>query len=314
MATVVQYSEFGGPDVLEIVEIPTPTAPAGAVVVEVQAAGVNPVDGKQRSGKRVTPPITQPRRTGLDAAGVITEIGDGVTGWTVGDKVIVIGVAGAYASHLVAPASALEPKPSVWNWEQAASVGIPVGTAYQALRSLGVTSGTRLLIHAGSGAVGQAAIQFAVAWGAQVVATAGPANHERIRELGAIPVAYGDGLTDRVRQAAPDGIDVVFDIAGTDEALETSFALVADRSHIGTVVVGDRAAELGIRAWSGGNPIPLTAEEIRLRREAIAAAAELTAQGKFDIEIGGRFALADAAEAQRASESGRVRGKIVLIP
>jgi NADPH:quinone reductase-like Zn-dependent oxidoreductase len=314
VATVVQYSRIGGPEVLEVVEVPTPSAPADGVVVEVQAVGLNPVDIKQRAGRRATPPITEPRRTGADAAGVITEVGDNVTDWNVGDKVIVVGASGTYTSHLVAKTSQLEPKPSVWTWEQAAGVGIPVGTAYQALRSLGVTSGTRLLIHAGSGAVGQAAIQFAVAWGASVVATAGEANQDRVRELGATPVVYGDGLTDRVREVAPDGIDTVLDAAGTDEALQTSFELVADRSHIGTVVAGDRAAELGIRAWSGGNPIPLTDEEQRLRREGISAAAELAAQGKFDVEIGARFALADAADAQRASEGGGVRGKIVLIP
>jgi NADPH:quinone reductase-like Zn-dependent oxidoreductase len=314
MATIVQYSRLGGPDVLEVVEVPIPAVSDGQVLVEVQAVGVNPIDSKLRSGKRPTPPIDAPRRVGSDASGVVLEVGSGVDGWAAGDEVIVQGATGAYASHLVLEPSTLVRKPSVWTWSQAAAVGIPVSTAYQALRSLGVGEGTRLLIHAGTGGVGQAAVQFAVAWGATVFATASPSNHARLAELGAVPLSYGDGLVERVREAAPDGIDVVLDGAGTDEALEASFALVDDRSHIGTIVAGPRAAELGIRAWSGGSPVPLTDEELRLRAEGVPAAIELASQGQFDVEVSERFPLARAADAQRLSEEGHTRGKIVLIP
>jgi NADPH:quinone reductase-like Zn-dependent oxidoreductase len=314
MATVVQYSRLGGPDVLEVVEVPLPAVSDGQVFVEVQAIGVNPIDSKLRSGKRPTPPIDAPRRVGSDASGVVLDVGSGVDGWAAGDEVIVQGATGAYASHLVLEPSTLVRKPSVWTWSQAAAVGIPVSTAYQALRSLGVTDGTRLLIHGGTGGVGQAAVQFAVAWGAKVFATASAQNHARLVELGAVPLSYGDGLVERVREAAPDGIDVVLDGAGTDEALEASFALIADRSQIGTIVAGPRAAELGIRAWSGGSPLPLTEEELRLRTEGVPAAIELASQGKFDVEVSERFPLVRAADAQRLSEEGHTRGKIVLIP
>jgi NADPH:quinone reductase-like Zn-dependent oxidoreductase len=314
MATVVQYSSLGGPDVLEVVEVPVPSVTDGHVLVEVQAIGVNPIDSKLRSGRRPSPPLGGPRGVGSDASGLILEVGSGVDGWAAGDEVIIQGATGAYASHLVVAPSNLTRKPSVWTWSQAAAVGIPVSTAYQALRSLGVTEGTRLLIHGGSGGVGQAAVQFAVAWGAEVFATASPANHERLVELGAVPLSYGEGLVERVREVSPEGIDVVLDAAGTDEALEASFALVPDRSQIGTIVVGPRAAELGIRAWSGGNPVPLTDEELRLRAEGVPAAIELAAQGRFDVEVSERFPLARAADAQRLSEEGHTRGKIVLIP
>ena len=314
MATVVQYSRLGGPDVLEVVEVPIPAVSEGQVLVEVQAIGVNPIDSKLRSGKRPTPPIDAPRRVGSDASGVVLEVGSGVDGWAAGDEVIIERATGAYASHLVVTPSNLTRKPSVWTWSQASAVGVPVSTAYQALRSLGVGEGTRLLIHGGTGGVGQAAVQFAVAWGARVFATASPANHERLIELGAVPLSYGDGLVERVREASPEGVDVVLDGAGTDEALEASFELVEDRSRIGTIVVGGRAAELGIRAWSGGNPVPLTDEEVRLRAEGVPAAIELASQGKFDVEVSERFPLARAADAQRLSEEGHTRGKIVLIP
>ncbi|WP_374947971.1 zinc-binding alcohol dehydrogenase family protein [Agreia sp.] len=314
MATVVQYSRVGGPEVLEVVDVPLPTISEGGLLVEVQAIGVNPVDSKLRSGRRPSPPFDGPRGVGSDASGVVLEVGAAVDGWASGDEVVIQGATGAYASHLVVAPSNLVHKPSVWTWSQAAAVGIPVSTAYQALRSLGVGEGTRLLIHGGTGGVGQAAVQFAVAWGAEVFATASPANHARLVELGAVPLSYGDGLVERVRAASPEGIDVVLDAAGTDEALEASFALVPDRSQIGTIVAGPRAAELGVRAWSGGSPVPLTDEELRLRAEGVPAAIELAAQGRFDVEVSERFPLARAADAQRLSEEGHTRGKIVLIP
>ena len=314
MATVVQYEQLGGPEVLDVVEVPDPAAPAGGVVVRVHAAGVNPIDGKLRSGGRPSGPITGPRVPGGDAAGTIVEVGDGVDGWAVGDEVVVRGAKGAYATHLVADAAQLVRKPAEVSWEQAASIGIPVSTAYQALVSLGVAEGETLLIHGGSGAVGRAAVQLARRDGATVVATASPANHERLRELGATPVAYGDGLLERLRAAAPQGYDRILDAVGTDEALETSFALVDDRSRIGTVVVGGRAAELGIQAWAGGNPVPLTAEQSALRDDAYGLVLDLIARGEFEVDIARTFPLAEAAEAARLVESGHPGGKVVLLP
>jgi len=311
--TVVRYSRFGGPEVLELLSVERPVPAEGQVLVEVRAVGVNPIDAKLRSGGRTSAPLTKPRGTGTDASGVIVELGPGIDGWAVGDEVIA-SVSGAYATQVVASAGKLTAKPVEWSWEQAAAVGIPVGTAYQTLRSLGVSAGKTLLVHAGSGAVGQAAIQFAVAWGATVIATAGQARHDRVRALGGIPVEYGTGLVERVRAAAPQGIDLVLDAAGTDEALEASFELVEDRHSIGTIVAGARAAELGIQAWSGGNPVPLTDEEQRLRREGIAVAAGLAREGRFDVEVALTLPLAEAAQAQRLVETHEAPGKIVLLP
>ena len=202
MARFIRYTEHGGPEVLTPVDGPVPEAPAGGVVVEVRAAGVNPVDSKIRSGRRGLRDFSRPQGLGADAAGVIVAVGDDVDGVGVGDEVIVHGASGAYATHLVAAPGQLVPKPAALDFAQGAALGIPAGTAYQVLRSLGLREGETLLLHAGSGGVGQAAIQFARDWSAHVVATASPANHDRLRELGAVPVAYGPGLLDRLRAAA----------------------------------------------------------------------------------------------------------------
>ncbi|NQX04226.1 NADP-dependent oxidoreductase [Rathayibacter sp. VKM Ac-2856] len=312
MARIVQYARNGGPEVLEVVEVPEPEAPEGGVVVAIRAAGVNPIEWKMRSGVRPGPPF--PRRPGSDGAGVITAVGSGVSGWSVGDRVIVSGASGTYADSVVVAPESLDRLPEGLGFEEAAALGVPISTAYQAVVSLGVAEGSVLLVHAGAGAVGQAAVQFAVQRGARVIATASPGNHDRLRELGAEPVAYGEGLEERLRAAAPGGVDRVLDAAGTDEALAASLALVSDPQHIGTVVVGARAAELGIRAWMGGSPVPLTEEEKALRREGIPRAAQLAADGRFSLELGPRFALEDVAGAHRLSEAGHPRGKILLVP
>jgi enoyl reductase len=275
---------------------------------------VNPVDSKIRSGRRGTRDFSRPQGVGADAAGVVVAVGEGVDGVEPGDEVIVHGANGAYASHLVTTPSQLVPKPAEVSFEQGAALGIPAGTAYQVLRSLGLRDGETLLLHAGSGGVGQSAIQFAREWGAHVVATASPPNHDRLRELGAVPVVYGPGLVERLRAAAPQGYDVALDAAGTDEAIDACLELVADRNRIATIVRMMDAADLGIRTWSGAIPSTMTPEAVALRAEGVAEAARLAAEGRFQVEVSSRYPLAEAADAQRESEAGHVRGKIVLIP
>ncbi|GAA0940338.1 NADP-dependent oxidoreductase [Virgisporangium aurantiacum] len=314
MSKAVVINRFGGPEVLEVVDVERPSPPPGGVVVEVRAAGVNPVEGKIRSGRRAGGPLTAPLRLGSDAAGVVVAVAPDATGFAVGDEVVARGLTGAYATHVVARPEQLWRKPSGVTFEQGAAIGIPAGTAYQSLRSLKLSAGESLLVHAGSGGVGQAAIQFARLWGATVVATASPANHDRLRHLGAVPVAYGDGLLQRIRAAAPDGVDVVLDAAGTDEAIDASLELVDDRSRIATVVVVERAAELGIRGFSGSRAAYLDDAQRALRVEALGVTADLAGQGKFELEIAASYPLASVVEAHRHSDSGHVRGKIVLIP
>lgn len=206
----------------------------------------------------------------------------------------------------------MDPAPRVTAAEGAA-LGIPIGTAYQAARSLDVGPGDTLLVHGGSGSVGQALIQFAVLGGATVIATASERRFDRVRLLGATPVAYGDGLAARVRDLAPQGVTVAIDAAGTDEALQTSVDLVADRARVATLVRGRDAAGYGIRAFGGGAPDPLTPQQLAWRTEAIPVVLALLAAGSFSIELGPSFPLAEAAAAHEAVTEG-AEGKVVLVP
>lgn len=313
MTRAVVYTEFGGPEVLKVVESATPEIRPAHMVVRVEAAGVNPIDAKLRSGLRPSATIDSPRHVGRDGAGVVIEVGDDVQGFRVGDPIAFHDTSGTYASEVRVAAHNAIPRPPAVSAAEGAAIGIPVGTAYQVLRSLDVGAGDTLLLHAGSGAVGQAAIQYAVLWGATVIATASERRFDRVRELGAIPVAYGEGLLERVREVAPQGISVAFDAAGTDEALEVSSELVADRHRIGTIVRGRDADKHGIRGFAGGSPMPLTETELAWRAEAFPVTMALLAAGAFSIDAGPSFSLEDAAEAHRAVERG-VDGKIVIVP
>ncbi|KTR75788.1 hypothetical protein NS234_13645 [Microbacterium oxydans] len=314
MARAIVYTEIGSPAVLHLIEIPDPVAARGEVVVRIEAAGANPIDAKLRGGKRPSPPITEPRPVGFDGAGIVEVLGEGVDDLAVGDRVAIRDGNGTYASALAIATEKLAKLPDSVTTAEGAGIGIPAGTAYQSLRSLGVTEGDVLLVHGGSGSVGQAAVQFAAAWGATVIATGSPARHDQLRELGAIPVAYGDGLLDRVRAAAPSPVTVVLDCAGTDEAIEASLALVADRERIATIVRGPDAASFGIRAFSGGSPVPLTTQELAWRAEALPETIALLDAGDFTIELGPQLPLAEAAQAHELMESGAASGKIILLP
>lgn len=313
MTHAIVYTAFGGPEVLALGDVDAPQPTPGHVVVRVEAAGVNPIDAKLRSGFRGSAAITTPRHVGIDGAGVVTAVGADVDGFRVGDAVVFAVGSGSYATEVLVPAGRLHHRPPQVSAAEGAALGVPAGTAYQALRSLDVRSDDTLLIHGGSGSVGQAAIQFAVLWGATVIATASPRRFDHIRELGATPVAYGEGLADRVREATPDGVTVAFDAAGTDEALQVSRELVVDLNRVATIVRGADAAGLGIRAFSGGSAVPLTAQQQAWRTEAVPVTLALLAADRFSVELGPSLPLTDAAEAHRLVEAGTA-GKITLIP
>ena len=313
MAEAITYSQLGGPDVLALTEITAPAPQSGEVRVRIEAAGVNPIDAKLRSGRREAGPFTGPRGVGFDGAGVITDVGAGVDGFTEGDRVVLFNAPGAYASEITVPVNCVQPRPDVVSAAQGAALGIPVGTAYQSLRSLGVGPRDTVLIHGGSGAVGQAAIQYALLWGARVIATSSPRRFERVLALGATPVAYGMGLVETVRDLAPEGVSVALDAAGTDEAIEASKQLVSDPQRIATIVRGADADASGIRAFRAGHPNPLTPQQEQWRAEAIPVTLALMAAEQFSVQLGPSFPLANAAEAHRQLEKG-AEGKITLHP
>lgn len=313
MAKAIQYTEFGGPEVLSLDEIPDPEPGPGQVVIGVEAAGVNPIDWKLREGIRKSAPITKPRGTGTDGAGHVIAVGEGVDGYRPGDPVVFTGKLGAYATALAVPAEKVFARPAGVSAAVGAALGIPVGTAYQSLRSLAIRADDTLLIHGASGSVGQAAIQFALLAGARVLGTTSDARADRVADLGAEPLAYGEGLVDRVREAAPEGVTAILDFAGTDEALDASLELLEDRSRIATIVRGADAPGLGIRGFSGGSPEPLTPQQEAWRLEAIPVALGLLAVGRFSVELGERYPLERAADAQRDSRAG-APGKLLVIP
>ena len=313
MGTAIAYTELGGPEVLTVIDIDVPAPGPGEVAVRVEAVGVNPLDLKLRAGLRPSPPITEPRRVGSDAAGVVTAVGDGVEGYRPGDAVIVTGAQGAYATDLVVRAAHVVRRPEGVSAAQGAALGIPVGTAYQTVRSLAIGPDDTVLVHAASGSVGQAVVQFARLYGATVLGTTSDRRADRVAALGATTLPYGPDVVSRVRELAPQGVTVAIDLVGTDEALAQSIELVSDKTRIATLVRGADAAGLGIRAFSGGSPEPLTDQQKAWRGEAIPVAAALIAHGDFSVELGPQLPLADAAEAHRLVDAG-ADGTVVLLP
>jgi NADPH:quinone reductase-like Zn-dependent oxidoreductase len=300
----VVFEEYGDPGVLKLQEVPEPHAGPGQVRVKVRAAGVNPYDTKIRGGlTKAFAPVTFPSIPGLEVAGVVDEAGYGAE-FAVGDEVVGWSAGGSYAEYALA--GNVTRKPAGVTWEQA--VGVPVAgeTSQRVLDLLGVKAGETILIHGAAGAVGSVAVQLAAAAGLTVIGTASAANHDYLRTIGAIPVTYGDGLLERVREAAPQGVDAVFDTAGKG-GLQEPIELRGGTDRI--ITIADFAAgELGIQTSSAGTASP---EQVRA---ALAAQLQAAADGKLTIRIAETFGLADASKAQELSESGHARGKIVVVP
>ena len=315
MAAVVIATAFGGPEVLSVADQPTPEPGPGEARIAVRAAGVNPVDWKVYSGAFGTDPAQLPIRPGAEAAGVVTAVGPGAAGpagpVAPGDEVIAFRAPGAYAAELVIPASALVPKPAALDWAQAAGLMLAGVTAWHALAATNVQQGDTVLIHGAAGGVGVMAVQLAVGRGATVVGTASPAHHDFLRGLGAVPVAYGAGLAERVRAVAPAGIGAALDLVGTDEAVDVSLDLVADRARIATIAAFARGQQAGLKVL-GGAPGADPGTEIRdaARLELV----RLAQDGALRVIVTKTVPLTDAAAAHREIMNGHTNGKIALIP
>ncbi|NUR60853.1 MAG: NADP-dependent oxidoreductase [Catenulispora sp.] len=306
---------YGGPEVLSVIDESVPEPGPGQVAIAVRAAGVNPFDHKVYSGAFGTDPALLPLRLGGEAAGVVTAVGADAVGPAgpirVGDEVIAYRVPGAYAAELLAPASAVVPKPAALSWEQAAGLLAAGATAAHVLEALGVSKGETVLFHGAAGGVGLLAVQLAVGRGATVLGTASPAKHDLLRELGVIPIAYGPGLAERVRAAAPDGVDAAADLVGTDEALDVSLELVPDRARIATIVSFARGAEAGIRLLGGA---PGAEPGTDIRAAARLQLTEAAAAGRLTVLVAASYPLREAAAAHRHILEGHTSGKIVLVP
>jgi NADPH:quinone reductase-like Zn-dependent oxidoreductase len=305
MSKAIVFTEFGAPDVLHTADVPVPEPGPGQVRIAVRAAGVNALDHKIRAGyMEQVFPVTLPHVPGLEAAGVVESVGEGVGGLVAGDPVFGP-VSGGYAELALADAERLTLKPDTVDWQQAAAVPVAAETTYRVFELLGVQPGETLLIHAAAGAVGGVAVQIAVARGLTVVGTASEANHEHLRALGAIPVTYGDGLVERVRAVAPQGVDAAFDAAGRGDVIPDSIELTGGTDRVVTIADAIGAGRYGVRFTAGG---PGEYRGKPATEEALA----LIAAGKLRLPVHGVFPLDEAAAAHRESESGHVTGKIVL--
>jgi NADPH:quinone reductase-like Zn-dependent oxidoreductase len=299
LVKAVRFSRFGGPEVLGIVDLPDPHPGPGQVRVSVRAAGVNPSDWKKRRGLMDE---ELPQTIGYEAAGVVDELGAGVADVAVGDRVFGLSAEGAAQAEL-AVLSYYAPVPPSLDFAGAAALPAAIETATRALDQLGVGDGSTLLINGASGSIGSAAVQFAVVRGARVIGTASPANHEYLRSLRAEPVAYGEGLAGRVWALAPDGVDTALDVAGSG-ILPELIELAGGPEHVVTVADFAGAREHGVRFSSGdgGRAVQVLAE-----------IGELIESGRFSLPVAQTFPLAEVAEAHRVSETGSVRGKLVLV-
>jgi NADPH:quinone reductase-like Zn-dependent oxidoreductase len=296
----VVHTEYGEPDVLSVGEVGEPHAGPGQVRVAVRAASVNPIDWKVLSGAMAGGrPLEGPRVPGADAAGVVDEVGEGVTGVRPGDPVFGLGSATA-AEFAVLRAWA--PKPPGVSFEVAAGLGVAGETAVRVLDLLGLQPGRTVLVDGASGGVGNVTVQVAVSRGLGVIGTSSPANADFVRSLGALPVPYGAGLADRVREIAPDGVDGAVDTAGKGSVRDL-VALTGDPGRV--VTIADfGAAELGVRVTSGGGEAgPRLAEVGRL-----------VVQDRLGLPVAEVYPFERAAEAYRRSREGHVRGKLVLVP
>ncbi|MEU0881392.1 NADP-dependent oxidoreductase [Lentzea sp. NPDC005914] len=294
----VRFHQYGDPQVLTVEDAPEPHAGPGEIRIRVRAASVNPVDWKIRAGYMAEyMPVTFPAITGSDATGVVDEVGDGVDDVRTGDEVFGLGQ-GTTAEYAVLTAWA--PVPSSWTVEQAAAAGLVSATTLAGFDVLGDLSGKTLLVEGAAGGVGSTAVQIAVARGATVIGTASEAGHDFLRELGATPVTYGEGLTERVTAVAPNGVDAALDTAGSGSLAEL-VALVGDASRVATI------ADFGAAALG----VPLVAGNADAAAH-LAEASRLGESGAYTPHVQAAYPLEEAADAQVHVQGGHTRGKVVI--
>jgi NADPH:quinone reductase-like Zn-dependent oxidoreductase len=301
----VFYEQYGDPDVLQYGEQPDPKVGPDSVLVDVRASSVNPVDWKITAGYLDgTLPTYFPVIPGWDVAGVVVQPGPSVTEFRAGDEVIgyvrmdTAGL-GTFAEQVAAPVRALARKPGNVSWAEAATMPLAGLTAYQSLQAVGVGEGDTVLVHNGAGGVGTYAIQIAQAWGARVLATASEKNHEFLRSLGAEPLTYGEGLTERIREAVPEKLDAVVDFVGGDD-------WVASLEHLKDQARAASVADAAVKD-TGGRYI-----FVRPNPADLLALTELVEAGSVKPVLAESFPLERAADAFRSSMEGHVRGKIAV--
>ena len=304
-------TSWGAPEAWEFVEHEVPAPRGGEVTIRVEAAGVNPADAKHVASER--PGGSLPTPIGYEVSGVLTGIGPetriGSGEAAVGDEVVAFRVRGGYATALTVPADKVFAKPSRLTHPEAANLLLVGTTAAEMLAVTGAAPGETILLHGASGAVGASVLQQAHLRGIRVVGTSSEGRFAEVRRFGGVPVRYGAGLADRVRELSDGPIAAALDAVGTDEAVDVSLELVSDRRRIVTIAALARAADDGILAIAGSLP-----DSARFRDEVRAELLALAQNGDLVVPLARTFPLEEAVAAQRLLATGHPGGKLALIP
>ena len=300
----------GDLDVFSFEEYDVPPPRQGEVTVSVRAAGMNPADAKHVARGNAA---DFPRPVGYEVAGVVSAVGEdtriGSGDVAVGDEVLAFRISGGWATELTVPAQDVFAKPASLSFGEAANLLLAGCTASEMLHVTGVGEGDTILVHGASGAVGVSVLQQAAMLGARVIGTAREGNFDVVTRFGGVPVTYGDGLEQRVRGAAPEGVVAALDCVGTDEAVDVSLALVADRERIVTIAAAERAKAEGFPAIAGAMPAS------KVYRDSVRAdLVRLAGEGRLVVPVARTFPLADALEAAELLMGHHPGGKLVLEP
>jgi NADPH:quinone reductase-like Zn-dependent oxidoreductase len=305
MPKAVRFEEYGGVDVLHVVDVPRPEPGPGQVLVQVKAASINPGEAKIRDGLLHSRwPATFPSGQGSDLAGIVAQTGPGVTGFAAGDEVIgFTDDRSSQAEYVLVDAAHLTSKPAGVPWEVAGSLFVVGATAWAAVRAVELSAGDTVVVSAAAGGVGSVTVQLARRAGATVIGLASPANHDWLRGQGVIPVSYVEGVAERIRQAAPK-VDAFIDTFG-GEYVQLALDLGVEPKRIDTIANFDAVARYGVKAE--GNAVGASAE-------VLAELAGLIDAGELEIPIAATFPLAQVQDAFRLLAGGHTHGKIVLRP
>ena len=302
----VRFDRYGDRDVLYVADIDKPVPGAGEVLVEVRAAGINPGEVGIRSGAlHERFPASFPSGEGSDLAGVVVEVGDGVSEFAVGDEVIGFSFQrSSHATHTVVPVGQLIPKPAELSWEVAGSLYVVGATAYAAVRAVDPQPGETIAVSAAAGGVGSLVVQLLALRDVRVLGIASVANADWLRAHGVVPVEYGDGLADRLRQAAPDGIDAFIDLFGPDY-VQLAIDLGVAPARIDTIISFEKAGEVGAKTeGSAEASTPAVLSEL----------VGLIGSGAVDFDVAATYPLDRVADAFEELERRYTHGKIVLLP
>lgn len=302
----VRFDNYGGTDVLYVTDIDRPVPAAGEVLVEVRAAGINPGEAGIRSGALQEQfPSTFPSGEGSDLAGVVVEVGDGVSDFVVGDEVLGFShQRSSHATHAKVPVDQLIRKPSELSWEVAGSLYVVGVTAYAAVRAVAPQQGEAVAVSAAAGGVGSLAVQLLAQRGVRVLGIASAGNAEWLRAHGVEPIEYGDGLADRLRAAAPDGVDAFVDLFGPDY-VQLAVDLGVPPERINTIISFAKAAEVG--AKTEGSAEAST-------RDVLQEITDLIVSGALDFDVAATYPLDRVVDAFTELEQRHTHGKIVLLP